>query len=267
MRKANWNTLFAAIAIDLLAVALLLSTLPRPAAMDIGYVQMGGKGDSMYPTIKEGQLITVQMPVKIESIEVGDIIVYGSIAVMAYVPYPETLWICHRVTEKYQKDGQWWFRTKGDNNSEIDPWEVPYYWVTGLVVDIAQPKSLPSSQAPSSEPTQPQPVAPRYPSIELEVALPIAGGLTLIAMMVALTHLRHRKQLTMLRKTNIHSCYTCIHYRKRYLQRLVVINGRQRIQRTPDFSRGACQYLNCMIPDFPRRECEHYRAKRPAGWG
>ena len=66
----------------------------------------------------------------------GDIIVYCAIAALAYIPPPKCMWICHRVIEKYERDGKWFFRTMGDNNLEPDPWEVPHYTVLGLVVEI-----------------------------------------------------------------------------------------------------------------------------------
>jgi len=66
----------------------------------------------------------------------GDLIVYGVIAALAYIPQPSRMFICHRVIEKYVKDGVWFFRTMGDNNPEPDPWEVPPYWVLGVVVQI-----------------------------------------------------------------------------------------------------------------------------------
>jgi hypothetical protein len=197
------------------------------------------------------------MPVDIESIKVDDIIVYGSIAALAYMPNPECIWIGHRVTEKYQKNGQWWFRTKGDNNPETDPWEVPYYWVTGIVINIEQTKPITTPEETPIEPTQ----TDSQTFLRIEIVLPIAGSLSLGALIMTMLHLRDRKQANMLRKANIHSCYTCQQYETQSTQRLVSVSGGWKLIGIPQFSRGLCSFYNQEIHAFHRRKCGYYQPK------
>jgi hypothetical protein len=73
------------------------------------------------------------MITEVNTIKVGDIIVYGSIASLAWNPNPTSIWIAHRVTEKYVKDGGLCFRTKGDNkrsrgNISIFIAQIPFFW-------------------------------------------------------------------------------------------------------------------------------------------
>jgi len=79
----------------------------------------------MVPALADGDTLKVKLYVDGSLINVGDIIVYCTIATMAYDPNPDAMWIGHLVFEKYQKDGEWYFKTKGDNVPEADPWEVP----------------------------------------------------------------------------------------------------------------------------------------------
>lgn len=98
----------------------------------------------MAPTISRGQTVKVKIGYNGTIIKAGlqnssnpgDLLVYGSIAATSYIPQPNAMWICHRVVDKYTKNGSWYFRTKGDNNSQIDPWEVPGHFVLGVVVEI-----------------------------------------------------------------------------------------------------------------------------------
>jgi len=98
----------------------------------------------MPPTILDGDTVTVRFcndgaAIKagpINSSNPGDIIVYGVIAAMAYIPEPNCMWICHRAVSKYYRDGTWYFKTQGDDCSEPDKWEVPEYYILGVVVQI-----------------------------------------------------------------------------------------------------------------------------------
>ena len=118
-------------------MGLLFSLVLTPTIVNAypEYLYLTAAGDSMAPAINEGD--TVKVCVDGGKIEVGDIIVYCTIAAMAYMPQPNGMWIGHRVIKKYQEDGKWYFRTKGDNCPEPDPWEVPEHFLLGIVVEIA----------------------------------------------------------------------------------------------------------------------------------
>jgi len=104
----------------------------------------------MPPTILHGDTVTVRLcnngsairvgPVN--SSEPGDIIVYSVIAAIAYVPQPNCMWMCHRAISKYCKNGVWYFKTQGDNCSKPDKWEVPEYYILGVVVQITHDKGM-----------------------------------------------------------------------------------------------------------------------------
>lgn len=110
----------------------------------VEYLYLTAGGESMTPTISRGQTIKVKIGYNgtivkagfLNSSQPGDLLVYGSIAATSHIPQPNAMWICHRVVDKYPKNGSWYFRTKGDNNPQIDPWEVPGHFVLGVVVEI-----------------------------------------------------------------------------------------------------------------------------------
>lgn len=113
-----------------------VSTLTTAYAASIEYLSLTARGESMDPTIKEGDTLRVRLCVNGSLINVGDIIVYCTIVTPD--PHPEAMWIGHRVVKKYSKEGIWYFKTKGDNNPEPDSWEVPEYFLLGIVVEIIQ---------------------------------------------------------------------------------------------------------------------------------
>jgi signal peptidase I len=122
-----------AIAVNLVLVTLSLAAVPRVEAASPEYVQITGRRDSKYPAIADGDTVTVEMITEVNTIKVGDIIVYGSIASLAWNPNPTSIWIAHRVTEKYVKDGGLCFRTKGDNKRSrgdisIFIAQIPFFW-------------------------------------------------------------------------------------------------------------------------------------------
>jgi len=213
----------------------------------------------MYPTISDGDRVRVQLCVNGSLINVGDIIVYSTIATGVNPGY---MWIGHRVVEKYEKGNAWWFKTKGDNNPEPDSWEVPEYWLLGLVVSIdhAERSYVPSQTSSQSEQADTTYTETPF-SGESQTLLLIVGSLVLGMTAVAFNKLRHRKQATLLKKANVYSCYSCGHYEIQYIRKLESINGRIGIRRTPDFSKGFCKYCNVIIEDFPRRNCGQYEPK------
>jgi len=93
---------------------------------------------SMEPTLKVGDLLIIHGGLKAEDIYAdpkdGDIIVFKNPS------NPEGLPIVHRAIEKIQKDGKWYFITKGDNNPFDDRkafgWIVPEDYVIGKVIYV-----------------------------------------------------------------------------------------------------------------------------------
>ena len=74
--------------------------------------------DSMYPEIKAGDLIICE-EVDANEIKVGDVISFFDPAGKG------TTVVTHRVTGITEKDGELYFRTKGDNNNTEDRLSVP----------------------------------------------------------------------------------------------------------------------------------------------
>jgi signal peptidase I len=128
-------------------IGLLLFSVTSPVLVNAvpEHLYLTVRGDSMVPALTEGDTVKVKLGVDGSSIDVGDIIVYCTIATMAYNPNPDAMWIGHRVVEKYQRNGKWYFKTKGDNVPEPDPWEVPEHFLLGVVVGVTCMKTKPSS--------------------------------------------------------------------------------------------------------------------------
>jgi hypothetical protein len=117
----------------------------------------------------------------------------------------DAMWICHRVVEKYRKGGIWYFRTKGDNNSEIDPWEVPGYWLLGVVTSIEPVEYTPEpppTTLGSPEPLQSQDASSRRMPSQTPVEI-LMAGFVVSATIAAFIKLRSRKQLAMLRRARV----------------------------------------------------------------
>ena len=82
--------------------------------------------NSMYPTFERGDLIFVRGVDSPDEIKQGDIIVFQ------LKGDPETK--VHRVVEIENNNGQVQFRTKGDHNPSVDPWDVSFEEVKGKVL-------------------------------------------------------------------------------------------------------------------------------------
>lgn len=87
---------------------------------------------SMLPTLKIGDLLIIQGGLSAEDIYVdptdGDIIIFRDPRNPSGIP------IVHRAIDKYQENGKWYFRTKGDNNPYPDSWPVPEGYLLGRVI-------------------------------------------------------------------------------------------------------------------------------------
>lgn len=81
------------------------------------------KGTSMYPTLKEGQIYTLESFNK-EKFSIGDIIVYCV----------DNLTICHRVIKIiHTRSGEVYIKTKGDNCAVADPYAITLDMVVGKI--------------------------------------------------------------------------------------------------------------------------------------
>jgi hypothetical protein len=113
------------------------------------------RGNEMAPAICYGDTVRVRVCVNgtliqagpVNSTHPGDIIVYCAAAA---VPMPQSMWMCGRAVRKYQKDGEWYFKTQMDNLSKPDAWEVPEHYLLGVVDDVMHGTS-PQSYEPTSD--------------------------------------------------------------------------------------------------------------------
>ena len=221
------------------------------------YLYFTGNGGSMYPTIKEGDRVEVKVGVDPATVNVDDIIVYGSIATAAYVPQPQAMWICHRVIEKFEEGETWCFRTKGDNNSEPDPWKVPAHWLLGIVTSIEH-SSIPVEPPQANE----EPLGIR-PSDGQSNMLLIGGGvgLCLIIGVVATFLINGTKRREHERIFENGLCYRCRRYEAEFVYTLEHTDGRLGLRRAPS-SRGFCKYHNTAVFDgTPASGCSRYEQR------
>jgi signal peptidase len=91
------------------------------------------KGKSMLPTLREGDIVFIAR-VDPGEIKVGDVIVYKSPS--------NSIVVIHRVISIVNEDGDYYYVTKGDNNSGPDTWNfisgkgIPYNRVIGKVIEV-----------------------------------------------------------------------------------------------------------------------------------
>lgn len=87
---------------------------------------------SMSPTLNIGDLLIVQGGITGESVYAangtGDIIVFRSPSSLNGLP-----WV-HRAINKIEANGKWYIETKGDANSNVDPFPVPEENIIGKVI-------------------------------------------------------------------------------------------------------------------------------------
>lgn len=83
------------------------------------------QGDSMIPTLKNGECYFIEFIDNGSDISIGDIIVYS----VDKTP------ICHRVVDIiHTKAGRLFFRTKGDNCKKADDWVITMEMIVGRVI-------------------------------------------------------------------------------------------------------------------------------------
>ena len=91
----------------------------------LGFRQYVVATGSMEPEYNIGDLIVIRETTK-EEIKIGDVI--------NYISETGIDTITHRVVDIIEKDGQTYYKTKGDNNNSVDPELVNYSQVKGILV-------------------------------------------------------------------------------------------------------------------------------------
>lgn len=89
-------------------------------------------GNSMAPTFVAGDFIRVESIPEIKDLEVGDIIVIKPV----FESVKDNKRVVHRIVE-ITEDNK--IKTKGDNNSQVDSWELEITDLVGKVVNAARP--------------------------------------------------------------------------------------------------------------------------------
>ena len=242
-------------------VASLCSAMLRPVQSADEYLSLSSVGNSMSPTINDGDTVTVRMSHNGSSVRTGyldsstpgDIVVYSAMEALAYIPDLETMWICHRAVQKYRINGTWYFRTKGDNNPETDPWTVPEHSLLGVVTQIDHEKTQQATTQSSSS---------IWATLQTPQATLITG-LSVSLAIIALVEPR-RRRLRMLRKANVYSCSSCHYFRPRTVYELKETNGKLGIRRKVDLARGLCARRNITIKSDPTNPtCKAYKPRTP----
>lgn len=127
-RKKALNVLGLAILIALV-VPFVVFSVPQVAGAEHSYVVLSS---SMSPTYEAGDAVVVN-EVPPEKIQEGDVITFRAPSGIAGQTEGADR-ITHRVVRVVEKDGELYFRTKGDANEEVDKQLVPAENVVGRVV-------------------------------------------------------------------------------------------------------------------------------------
>jgi signal peptidase len=90
---------------------------------------------SMQPALSYGDLILMRGK-EASNVAVGDVIAFSVPSPYDKVAASPTV---HRVVEKWSENGEIYFKTKGDNNSEADAWIVPSENVIGVYAQSKVP--------------------------------------------------------------------------------------------------------------------------------
>lgn len=117
----------------LLSCLLVISAFSKDSIFTIGdYSFFEIRGNSMYPIIKDGDLITVNRDIKKEY-DKKDIICYYSVV------NDKTIIIAHEVVEKYYSDDEILYLTRGVNNDYDDEVLVNHDEIIGEYRDFKIP--------------------------------------------------------------------------------------------------------------------------------
>jgi signal peptidase I len=82
---------------------------------------------SMQPTLNQGDLIVLRGE-QTENIDLGDIVAFDVPSPYDKLASSPTV---HRVVEKWNENEETYFKTRGDNNNDVDTWKVPEENVVG----------------------------------------------------------------------------------------------------------------------------------------
>jgi len=118
-------TIGGGLSITLLVTAMLF--------FGLGFRLSFTHGDSMEPNYHGGSLV-IEREVNPDSLKVGDVISF-------YAPWAEA-YVMHRIVRIHTRDGQLWFRTRGDNNPVADPEEVTFQDENPRKILLALPGGL-----------------------------------------------------------------------------------------------------------------------------
>jgi hypothetical protein len=165
-----------------LAIVGFMLFLATPIQAKTEYLCLTANGDDMAPAICDGDTVKVKICTdgsliragSANSTNPGDIIVYCAGAALAQ---PESMWACGRAISKYFRDGHWYLKTQLDNNPEPDPWEVPDYFLLGVVAEVTHNGNL-QNKPPTSDGNSSIKL-PNIPTFLLELTTGIAFGLLL----------------------------------------------------------------------------------------
>jgi signal peptidase len=89
----------------------------------------------MQPALNYGDLILMKGE-SVDSVDVGDVIAFNVPSPYDKVASSPTV---HRVVEKWKENGEIYFGTKGDGNSDADAWSVPAENVIGVYAQFKLP--------------------------------------------------------------------------------------------------------------------------------
>lgn len=103
------------------AIALVVAYQPRLAVISSA---------SMLPTMAQGD-IALSIRSDPSEIVVGDVVVFQKV-----VPFTKVQIVAHRVVEVIEGERGYVFRTKGDANTDVDPWDITSSDVIGRVVAV-----------------------------------------------------------------------------------------------------------------------------------
>jgi signal peptidase I len=133
-RRSPWRRALSWLSNLLLLGCVLVFLLLAVGPHLFGYRTATMLTGSMEPGISPGDVV-VTVPRPAEDVAVGDVITY-------HIPVEDHRVETHRITEvRHRADGSIVVRTKGDNNSNVDPWvatlEGDTVWEVALVVPKA----------------------------------------------------------------------------------------------------------------------------------
>ena len=210
----------------------------------------------MYPAIRDGDHVKVKLCVDGELIEVGDIIVYCSLAAGGLGVNYGGMWIGHRVIQKFRLDGKWCFKTQGDNCSKSDPWIVKEHFLLGKVVGVYHV----GSSTPTVQETE---TIYQLTSFEDQIlGLGWTGIIGFGFIVVSVLVRRRAMKVEMLRRSLVLSCQNCTHFQVYKTYRLYNENGRFGIKTQVHLPRGICKKTNKEVINCYRKPiCENYTKK------